>query len=317
MQYRYLGKSGLKVSEIGLGTNQFGGKVSSKEAANIIHGAIDAGVNFIDTADIYQNGNSEESIGAALKGRRQGAVIATKVHNAVEPRGPNDRGSSRQHIFQGVDASLRRLQSDTIDLYQLHNWDEHTPIIETMRALDDLIRVGKVRYIGASNFNAWQLTEANAVARQNGWTEFISIQPHYHMLERSIEDELLSACVYFNIGVLPYFPLAGGFLTGKYLEGKAAPKGSRGENSPYVQKYMTSENFALLDQLTNLAESHGRRLNALAHAWLLAQGQISSVISGATSVDQVLSNISAQDWKLSGEDLAAVNELLNKSDAHD
>ena len=310
MEYRFLGKSGLKVSEFGLGTNQFGGKVSATVAAAIMHAAMDAGVNFIDTADVYQNGNSEESIGAALKGKRQQALIATKVHNAVEPRGPNDQGSSRQHIFQGVDASLQRLQSDYIDLYQMHRWDEHTAIGETMQALDDLIRAGKVRYIGASNFTAWQLTEANAVAKQNGWTEFISIQPHYHMLERSIEGELLPACKYFNIGVLPYFPLAGGFLTGKYLEGKAAPKSSRGESSPYVQKYMTSENYALLDQLSDFAQAHGRTINDLAHAWLLAQAQISSVISGATSVDQVLSNIRAHDWELSSEDLATVNEIL-------
>lgn len=311
MQYRFLGKSGLKVSEFGLGTNQFGGKVSSTEVGAIIHAAMDAGVNFIDTADVYQKGNSEKSIGAALKGKRQQALIATKVHNQVEPGGPNDRGSSRQHIFQGVDASLRRLQTDTIDLYQMHRWDEHTAIAETMRALDDLIRAGKIRYIGASNFTAWQLTEANSVAKQNGWTEFISVQPHFHMLERSIEEELLPACDYFNIGVLPYFPLAGGFLTGKYLEGKAAPKGSRGESSPYVQKYMTSENYALLKQLSKFAKGHGRTINDLAHAWLLAQSQVSSVISGATSVDQVLANISAHDWELSVEDVSVVNNLLD------
>jgi len=312
MQFRRLGSAGLKVSAIGLGTNQFGGKVSIKKAAAIIHAAMDAGVNFIDTADVYQGGGSEESIGAALKGRRQEALIATKVHNPVEPRGPNDRGSSRQHILQGLEASLRRLKTDYIDLYQIHRWDKATPIDETMRALDDLIRAGKVRYIGASNYSAWQLTEANAVARVNGWTEIVSIQPHYHMLERSIEDELLPACKYFNIGLLPYFPLAGGFLTGKYLEDKAAPKGSRGESSPYVQKYMTAENYALLNQLARYAQSTGHTITDLAHAWLLAQPQSSSVISGATNVDQVLTNISAVEWELSSEEMESVNKVLDE-----
>jgi aryl-alcohol dehydrogenase-like predicted oxidoreductase len=181
-----------------------------------------------------------------------------------------------------------------------------------MRALDDLIQVGKVRYIGASNFTAWQLVEANAAARVNGWTEFSSIQPHYHMLERSIEAELLPASQYFNIGVLPYFPLAGGFLTGKYQLGKAAPTGSRGESSPYVQKYMTPQNYTLLDKLSNFAKMQERTINDLAHAWLLAQPQVSSVISGATSVDQVLSNVSAHDWELSQEDLLTVNKYFEE-----
>lgn len=312
MHYRRLGKAGLKVSAIGLGTNQFGGKVSAKEVAAIVHAAIDEGVNFIDTANVYQAGRSEKTLGAALKGRREQALIATKVHNPVEPRGPNDRGSSRQHILQEVEASLQRLDTDYIDLYQMHRWDKETPIEESMRALDDLIRAGKVRYIGASNFSAWQLSEANAVARANGWTELVSIQPHYHLLERSIEEELLPACRYFNIGVLPYFPLAGGFLTGKYGQDKSAPKGSRGESSPYVQKYMTKENYALLDQLGDYAQSLGHTVNDLAHAWLLAQAQISSVISGATNVEQLLANISTADWALSAEELEAVNKLLDE-----
>lgn len=310
MHYRRLGKIGLQVSAIGLGTNQFGGKVRTKEVAAIVHAALDEGVNFIDTANVYQGGRSEETIGVALKDRRERALIATKVHNPVEPRGPNDGGSSRQHILREVDASLKRLDTDYIDLYQMHQWDKEVPIEETMQALDDLIRVGKVRYIGASNFSAWQLSEANAVARANGLTEFVSIQPHYHLLERSIEEELLPACRYFNLGVLPYFPLAGGFLTGKYAQDKSAPKGSRGESSPYVQKYMTAENYVLLDQLSSYAQSLGHRLNDLAHAWLLAQPQISSVISGATSVEQVLANISTAEWSLTAEEVEAISKLL-------
>jgi aryl-alcohol dehydrogenase-like predicted oxidoreductase len=309
MQYRQLGKSGLKVSAIGLGTNQFGGKVDLEGTKNIIAAALDTGVNFIDTADVYQAGRSEEFIGAALAGKRQQALIATKVFFKVGD-GPNDQSASRQHILTGVEASLRRLQTDYIDLYQIHRWDEQTPLEETLRTLDDLVRAGKVRYIGASNFAAWQLTQANAVARQRGWTEFVSVQPHYHMLEREVEIELLPACQYFGIGVLPYFPLAGGFLTGKYQEGQPAPAGSRGENSEYVQRYMTTANFARLNQFVAFAADHSRTLNELAHAWLLAQPQISSVISGATRVEHVQANAAAADWLLSADELAEVNAIL-------
>ncbi|MGD9092226.1 MAG: aldo/keto reductase [Anaerolineales bacterium] len=310
MIYRQLGSSGLKVSAIGLGTNQFGGKVDDKTTKDIIHAALDLGINFIDTADAYQGGRSEEYIGGALAGRRQEALIATKVYAKVG-EGPNDRGASRQHIMDGVESSLRRLDTDYIDLYQIHVWDEETPIEETMRALDDLLRAGKVRYIGASNFSAWQLIWSNALAGKNGWTRFVSIQPHYHMLEREIEGELIPACSYFGIGILPYFPLAGGFLTGKYLQGQPAPSGSRGESSEYVKKYMTNDNYAKLDKLKAFAGQHGYSLNELAHAWLLAQPQISSVISGATSVEQVQANAAAVDWELAEDEVTLVNEILS------
>ena len=310
MQYRSLGNSGLKVSAIGLGTNQFGGKVDSGTAKDIIHAALDLGVNFIDTADVYQDGRSEEFIGGALGGRRQEALIATKVYAKVG-EGPNERGASRQHIMDGVEASLRRLQTDYIDLYQIHVWDEETPIEETMRALEDLLRVGKVRYIGASNFSAWQLTRANAVSEINGWTEFVSIQPHYHMLEREVERELIPACTYFGTGILPYFPLAGGFLTGKYVQDQPAPAGSRGESSEYVQRYMTPENYSKLDKLAAFAGEYEHTVNELAHAWLLAQPQVSSVISGATSVEHVQANAAAVDWDLGEEDVEAVNAILD------
>lgn len=309
MNYRSLGNSGLKVSAIGLGTNQFGGKVDMGTSKDIIHAALDLGINFIDTADVYQKGRSEESIGNALEGRRHEALIATKVYYKVG-EGPNDRGASRQHIIAGVEDSLRRLKSDYIDLYQIHVWDEKTPIEETMRALDDLVRTGKVRYIGASNFSAWQLVWSNAIAELNGWTKFVSIQPHYHMFERDIEKELVPACSYFGIGILPYFPLAGGFLTGKYQAGKPAPPGSRGESSEYVQRYMKPDNYQKLEKLEVFANQHDRSLNELAHAWLLSQPQVSSVISGATSVDHVHSNAMASDWELAEEDTDAVNAIL-------
>ena len=309
MQYRHLGRSGLRVSAIGLGTNQFGGKVSAKGAAEIIHATLDQGLNFIDTADVYTGGHSEETIGAALKGKRSQALIATKVFNATS-EAPNGRGASRQHILEGVDASLRRLQTDYIDLYQIHRWDEETPIEETMRALDDLVQSGEVRYIGASNFSAWQLAHANATAELRHWNTFVSIQPHYHMLHRAVEAEMLPACQYLGVGVLPYFPLAGGFLTGKYESGKPAPQGSRGADSSYVQQYMTEENYAIIEQLTKVAEARDHSLNELAHAWLLAKPQVSSVISGATNVEQALANIKAAEWELTGEEIAELDEVL-------
>ena len=248
MEYRNLGKSGLKVSEIGLGTNQFGGKVDQAGTNSILDAAIDLGINFIDTADIYQKGRSEEFIGEALKSRRDKLLIATKVYHKMG-EGPNDFGASRQHIISGVEDSLRRLQLDHIDLYQIHRWDDNTPIEETMMALDNLVRSGKVRYIGASNFTSWQLTHSNAVASLMGWTKFVSIQPHYHLFERKIEDELIPACDYFGIGILPYFPLAGGFLTGKYQADQPPPAGSRGETSEYVQKLLDKTHFRKLDEL--------------------------------------------------------------------
>ncbi|MEW5868179.1 MAG: aldo/keto reductase [Chloroflexota bacterium] len=309
MQYRRLGFSGLKVSTIGLGTNQFGGKVDLETTRNILDTALDLGINFIDTADVYQQGRSEEYIGKALHAKRQQALIATKVRHKMG-EGPNDQGASRQHILEGAHASLRRLETDYIDLYQIHTWDDETPIEETLRALEDLVRAGKVRYIGASNFSAWQLSWANALAQMHNWTQFISIQPHYHLFERGIESELLPACQYLNIGILPYFPLAGGFLTGKYQPGQPAPAGSRGESSQYVQHYMTPANYQRLEGLRTFAQERGHSLNELAHAWLLARPQVSSVISGATRVEHVQANAAAANWALNSEEAAQVNALL-------
>jgi aryl-alcohol dehydrogenase-like predicted oxidoreductase len=310
MQYRQLGHSGLRVSVIGLGTNQFGGKVDQSGVNEIIDGAIDLGINLIDTADVYTGSRSEETLGHALKGKWDKVVLATKVYGKMGD-GPNDYGASRYHIVNGAEASLRRLQSDHIVLYQIHRWDETTPIEETLRALDDLVSAGKVRYIGASNFMAWQLARANLLAEIKGWTTFVSIQPHYHMFERELEKEMIPYCNAHNVGILPYFPLAGGFLTGKYKRGESAPAGSRGENSPYVQKYMTDANYAIVEKLTAWAEERGHSMAELAHAWLLGQPQVSSVISGATKLSQVQSNAAAGDWSLSGDEYAAVTAVLD------
>ena len=248
MQYRQLGKSGVRVSVIGLGTNQFGGKVDQNGVNEIIDGCLELGINFIDTADIYTGGRSEETLGVALQGKWDKVVMGTK---GVSPmgKGENDRGASRYHIVNAVEASLRRMQVDHIDLYQLHRWDDTTPIDESLRALDDLVASGKIRYVGASNYAAWQLSGANLLAEMRGWSPLVTIQPHYHMFERAIEQELIPYCNAYGVGILPYFPLAGGFLTGKYKQGEAAPAGSRGENSPYVQRYMTDKNYAIVAKL--------------------------------------------------------------------
>lgn len=310
MQYRQLGSAGVRVSAIGLGTNQFGGKVDQTGVNNIIDAAIDLGINLIDTADVYQQGRSEETLGVALKGKWNKVVLATKVRSPMG-NGANDKGASRYHIMQGVEASLRRLQSDYIDLYQIHSWDNTTPIEETLRALDDLVRSGKVRYVGASNFSGWQLARTNTIAEFRAWSPFVSIQNHYHMFEREQEREMIPYCNAHNIGILPYFPLAGGFLTGKYKRGEAAPVGSRGESSPYVQKYMTDANFTKVETLTAWAEERNHTMGELAHAWLLGQPQVSSVISGATKVDQIAANVKGGEWALTADELAHVNTVLS------
>jgi len=310
MEYRNLGGAGVKVSAIGIGCNQFGGKVDKEGTKAIVQKALDEGINFFDTANVYSAGVSEEYVGAALQGQWDKVVIATKGRFKMGD-GPNDLGASRYHIMNAVEASLRRLGTDHIDLYQIHRWDESVHVEEMMRTLDDLVRAGKVRYIGASQFAAWQLSHSNDVAEMMGWEQFVSIQAHYHMLERSIEDELVPYCKFANIGLLPYFPLAGGFLTGKYKRGEPAPAGSRGEKSPYVQRYLTNTNFDKLDKLQTFADSHGRTLHDLAFAWLLSNRQLSSVIAGVTNPDQVTSNAATTDWKLSTEDLTEINSLLS------
>ncbi len=310
MEYRQLGNSGVRVSVIGLGTNQFGGPVDQEGVNRVIAEAIDLGINFIDTADAYQNGRSEETLGQALKGRWQGVVLATKVYFPVG-EGPNDKGASRYHIMNGVEASLRRLQSDHIDLYQMHRWDTDTPIQETMRALDDLVSSGKVRYIGASAYAAWQLAQANLLAEFRGWASFVTVQSHYHMLEREVEQEVIPYCEAHNVGFIPYFPLAGGFLTGKYKRGETAPAGSRGERSPYVQEYMTDANYDIVEKLSAWAQDRDHTMNELAHAWLLAQPQVCSVISGLTKMEHLRANAKAGEWMLTKEEAAEVTAVLN------
>jgi len=310
MEYRNLGKAGVKVSTIGVGCNQFGGKVDLEGTKAIVHRALEVGINFFDTADAYGNrGGSEENLGAALAGQWERVVVATKVR-AKMGDGPNDSGTSRYHIMNGVEASLRRLKTDHIDLYQIHSWDDAVRIEEMMRALDDLVRAGKVRYIGASNFDAWQLCRSNDVAEMMGWEQFVTIQPEYNMLAREIERELLPYCAWANIGILPYFPLAGGFLTGKYQRGEPPPSGSRGESSPYVKGLLTDANFDKLDKLRAFVDARGRTLHDLAFAWLLSNRQVASVIAGATNPEQISQHASTVEWKLSEEELKALQEIV-------
>jgi aryl-alcohol dehydrogenase-like predicted oxidoreductase len=310
MEYRQLGNAGVRVSAIGLGTNRFGTEaLPQTEVNNLIDAALDLGINHIDTADVYVGGRSEETLGVALKGRWDRFFLATKVFNATG-EGTNDRGASRYHIAQAVEASLRRLQSDHIDLYYVHRWDEDTPISETLRALDDLIRAGKVRYVGASNFASWQLAHANLLAEVRGWTPFAVLQSHYHMLERGVEREVLPYCQAHEVGFVPFFPLAGGFLTGKYKRGEPAPAGSRGESNRYVQRYMTEANYETVEKLTAWAAERGRGMNELAEAWLLAQPRVCSVISGATRLEHVQMNAQAADWQLTEDELAEVDAVL-------
>jgi aryl-alcohol dehydrogenase-like predicted oxidoreductase len=309
MNYRQLGNSGVRVSVIGMGTNQFGRKVDQAGVNNIMDAALDLGINFIDTADMYTTGKSEETLGHALKGRWDKFVVATKVYFKMG-EGINDYGASRYHIMNGVEASLRRLQTDHIDLYQIHRWDATTPIEETMRTLDDLVSSGKVRYVGASAFASWQLAKANLLAQFYGWAPFVTVQSHYHLLEREVENEVIPYCQEHNVGFIPYFPLAGGFLTGKYKRGAGAPAGSRGESSQYVQEYMTDANYDVVEKLTAWAEAREHTMAELAHAWLLAQPTVCSVISGLTKLEHLQANAKAGDWELTADEVSEVNEIL-------
>jgi len=312
MLYRQLGQAGARVSVVGLGANRFGSKeVPQAEVDRIIDAAIDCGVNFIDTANVYNDGRSEETLGHALKGRMDKIVLATKFSFRRKRTDANSWGASRYHMMQAVEQSLRRLQSDHIDLYYAHRWDDTTPIEETLRAFDDLIHTGKVRYIGASQYASWQLAHANLLAELKGWSAFVVIQAEYNMLKRDAERELLPYCRAHRVGFVPYHPLGGGFLTGKYEEGKPPPPGSRGVTVKNVQDLMTETNYYKVAELSSWARDHGRGVNELAQAWLLAQPQICSVITGATKLEQLTSNIKAADWNLTADQLKEIGAVLS------
>jgi aryl-alcohol dehydrogenase-like predicted oxidoreductase len=297
------------VSVLGLGGNTFGRSVDAEGTARIIHAALDQGVTFFDTADYYGNHQSEEFIGRALVGRRQQAVVATKVGWTAGP-GPNDDGASRAHVIETVHRSLRRLQSDYVDLLQIHRWDPNTPIEETLRALDDLVRQGKIRYIGCSNFTAWQLVWSLWTSDRRGQAPFVSVQPEYNLLVRDIERELVPACQTLGIGVIPFFPLAGGMLTGKYKEGEPPPPGTRGQTlSQFMHRFLTPRNFEIVRRLEAWAGARGRTVCDLAIAWLLARPMVSTVITGINKPEHLTTNLGAVDWELTAQEAEEVAAL--------
>jgi aryl-alcohol dehydrogenase-like predicted oxidoreductase len=309
MQYRQLGKSGLRVSAIGLGGNTFGNGADEAQTGRIVNHALDIGVNFVDTADVYSRGVSETYVGKAVAGRRHEAVIATKVRGRMGDL-PNDEGLSRKHIVEGVEASLRRLNTDYIDLYQVHQVDAATPIYETLSALDDLVHQGKVRYIGCSNFAAWQICEALWAADRKNLTPFVSVQPRYNVLDRGLERELLPFCRQYGIGIIPYSPLAGGILTAKYQEGQAPPPDTRAGRNPRLQQQLTSDMLGKVNALAKWAQDQGHTAGDLALAWLLSRPEVSTIIAGATKPEQVEQNAKAAEWQLSAGDLKQIDSIL-------
>lgn len=310
MEYRHLGRSGLQVSVVGLGCNNFGRRMDQDQTTAVVNTCLDLGINFFDTADVYGGeGRSEEYLGAALGGRRQDVVVATKFGMKMG-EGPMESGGSRRWIQRAVEDSLRRLKTDYIDLYQMHTPDPSTPIDETLRALDDLVRAGKVRYIGHSNFAGWQAAEAALVAEHRSFTPFISAQNEYNLLNRHVERELVPACNKFGVSVLPYFPLASGFLTGKYRPGEPPPDGTRlALMGPMAERVLTERNFEALGKLEAFAGERGHNILELAIGWLASQPHVGSVIAGATKPEQVEANVKAGQWRLAADELAEVEGL--------
>ena len=319
MLYRNLGRTGLKVSEFCLGTFNFGNQVGEADSIAIISAALEAGVNFLDTSDGYVKTLSEQIVGKALMGRRQSVVLATKVSFVTGP-GPNDRGLSRGHIMQAIENSLSRLKTDYIDIYYAHLPDYSTPIEETLRAFDDLIHQGKVRYIACSNFFSWQLCKALWTSDVGGLARFECIEPPYNLLYRDIEDELLPLCASEKIGVCVYNPLAAGMLTGKYDPDKPLPPGTRftqtslmSNNRPkgevYKERYWLKENFEAIARLKEVAEANGRTLTQFALAWILNNPLITSIICGVSTHQHLQANLQAIGVKLTAEECAACDEV--------
>jgi aryl-alcohol dehydrogenase-like predicted oxidoreductase len=309
MKYRNLGRSGLKVSEVCLGTMTFGGRTEEADARGIVDLAFDAGVTFFDTADGYGNGVSEEILGRALQGRRHAAVVATKVFNPMG-RGPNDSGLSRTHIMSGLEASLKRLGMDYVDVYYLHHVDIQTPLEESLRAMDDLVRQGKVRYIAVSNFQAWRLSEALWTSELKGLASFVCYQPQYSLVVRDIEQELVPLCLHKGVGIVPWAPLASGFLTGAFKPGERTVKGSRADDGwAWHGRFFAESADDTLRELLAVADELGKTPAQVALRWVLEQPGISSVIAGVRTAEQLSDNLGATGWRLEGEPLKRLNEV--------
>lgn len=307
MELRTVGRSGLQVSVLGLGTNNFGSRMDEDASRAVVRASLDVGVTLFDTANSYGGGLSEEFLGRALKGHRDEVVIATKFSSRVGD-GPYEAGASRKHLLAACEASLRRLGTDFIDVYYQHWPDPKTPVDETLDTLDVLVRAGKVRYVASSNFAGWQIVEAEHFGRERGTARFVASQSEWSLLRREVEAEVVPACAAYDVAVVPYFPLASGFLTGKYERGRPPPEGARLASSPRFGEIATDDAFDAIDRLSALAEKGGRTLLELAIGWLAAQPVVPSVLVGAMTAGQVQANAAAAEVVLSPEELDAVSE---------
>jgi aryl-alcohol dehydrogenase-like predicted oxidoreductase len=314
LKLRNLGSSGLQVSLLGLGCNNFGGRTDLPTTRAVIHRALDLGINLLDTADVYSNGVSEEFIGQVLGGRRKDVVLATKFGGTMGGPPETAAGASRRYIVSAVEASLGRLKTDWVDLYQLHWPDPRTPIEETLRALDDLVSQGKVRYIGCSNLPAWRVVDAQWTSKQLGLHAFVSSQNEYNLLNRAVERELLPAVQACGLGFVPYFPLASGLLTGKYRRNAPMPQGARlSSGQGLAKRFLTEANWSTVEALAQLCEARGHGLLELALGWLAAQPSVCSIITGATRPEQLEANARALEWSPSHDELAEVDRLTKAS----
>lgn len=310
MQYRKLGRAGVKVSPLCLGCMNFGDPTNESESIRIVHEAIDAGINFLDTANVYNDGVSETIVGKALKGKLDKVVLATKVHGRMG-KGPNDSGNSRYHILQQVEASLRRLQTDHIDLYQLHRPDPDTPMDEQLGVLTDLVRQGKVRYIGTSTFPAWELCETILISERFNLERFVCEQPPYSIFARGIERDVLHFCAKYGFGVIPWSPLSGGWLTGKYRKGKTAPPGSRAALDEWDMDSPESKTrLEVVERLIPFAKEIGVTLSQFSLAWLLTNPVVTAPIIGPRTPEQLRDNLGALDVKLTKEYIKKVDDIV-------
>jgi len=317
MKMRFLGKTGLQVSEICLGTANFGatgvyeqsGRIEPEDADKIVGMALDNGINFFNTAERYSYGVSEEILGKALGNRRQEAIVITKINPARQP-GPNDGGLSRKHIIEGCNASLKKLRTDYIDLYQIHEFDTCTPLEVTIRAMDDLVRDGKVRYIGCSNFTGWQLMKSLAISKENGWESFVTLEAMYSLASRALEYELVPVCLDQGVAILVWSPLHGGYLTGKYRRNKPLPEGTRFQNMddkfwPVEQERL----FDIIEELDLITKEHDATISQTALNYLLCKPGVNSLIIGIRTVKHLEENLKATDWELTPEEVARLDRL--------
>lgn len=309
MDMRNVGRSGLITSLVGLGCNNFGMRLDKEESARVVRAALDSGYTMFDTSDSYGRGVSEEFLGAALGAHREAVLVATKFSSPMG-EGPYLRGASRRYVIQACEASLRRLGTDYIDLYYLHRPDPLTPIEETLSALDDLVHQGKVRYVAASNFAGWQVADAAHLANASHYSAFVANQIEWSLLARHAEDECVPACRHFGVGVIPYFPLASGLLTGKYVKGQEFPKDTRLGELAFFAGMATDQRFDQIERLRRVADNSGHTLAEMALSWLAAQDDVSSILVGATKVEQVEANAQAVNWEFSADELAEVESAL-------